>query len=777
MHRRLPGPTRADWPLLAVLAAYGLAVAFSIYPRFSLEASFLVGMVVLTFYFFHDVDEASPPVLVRGLAAIGIAGAVYSLYQVGDDYSAWLSLVSGVEGGFGLGDLLPPSVPRVHDVGDHVNMIALAFNLTLPFALLLALQGRGPERIFAAVGAVAIVAALFFTVSRAAWVSAVVALPLFALLYSRRNAGIRALRVRGAPRLALAAAAALAGMLLAAGAVMGAARWESRPEWLFRSSLSPRYDAFDVALRLARDEPWTGAGPNAYSLVYGVYSGDYPIENFHPHSGYLAALVDTGIVGVIAVGALGIVLVATLALAYRNGSPQRRAWAAACIAAVAALAVHSFADMPNQSKTAMLLLAVIGAFSMKIAPRPVASASFISAANLPRLAILAFVPLFLAGWIWTDRGHASYDASLERLAQGQFDEAAAKALEAAERDPDFAVYHFQAGVTQAIAYLVHGDRGEPLPGLLDGAVASLRRGVELERRSGIGHANLALALQLKGDGAGAVEHSHLAMLYGPSDGTIAAVAGTIFEWAGLRDEAVEAYALAVTHDAGLIESRFWTTTAFRREVRQEVISKSFLSACQKARVVGLFGRYPEDGLISLAEGCGRVVEAGPSDARARSDLAVALSRAGAKEEAQTEARRAVNQAPDNAYARTALGFALLEMGSAEEARRELTLGSYLGDPDAPILLNVYYQSSFLSPEEDMPEEVLDRLEAALPNSASFVYEGGRQQYLLGILYYRPRYFRESPLAILIPSGPDGWLAFSSPRSEAIEQALREAGRR
>ncbi len=358
-HRRLPGPTGIDWAICGVIGAYALAIALSIYPRFSLEASFLLGWVVLTFYVFHDIDELTPPVLIRGLAAVGIAAAIYALYRVAADYTAWLHLVSAVEGKVTLGNLLPPSVPRVHDTGDHVNMIALAFNLTLPFVLVLVLEsGKRVERILAILGAAAVILALFFTVSRAAWVSSAVALPLFAVLYHWRGRGLP----RPRPRLSaglIAAAAVLALVVVGAAGAVAVTRWDSRPEWLFRSSLSPRYDAFHVALDIIRDQPWTGAGPNTYSLLYNVYSGDYPIEDFHPHNGYLAVGVDTGLAGAAAIFILALVLLRTLIGTYIVGSPERRVWVAACLAALTALAVHSAADMPNQSKTALLLLAVI----------------------------------------------------------------------------------------------------------------------------------------------------------------------------------------------------------------------------------------------------------------------------------------------------------------------------------------------------------------------------------------------------------------------------------
>jgi hypothetical protein len=49
-----------------------------------------------------------------------------------------------------------------------------------------------------------------------------------------------------------------------------------------------------------------------------------------------------------------------------------------------------------------------------------------------------------------------------------------------------------------------------------------------------------------------------------------------------------------------------------------------------------------------------------------------------------------------------------------------------------------------------------------------VYAGGVQHYLLGVLYYRTRFQRESPTTLLIPGD---WVQLASPRSLLIFEAL------
>jgi hypothetical protein len=66
--------------------------------------------------------------------------------------------------------------------------------------------------------------------------------------------------------------------------------------------------------------------------------------------------------------------------------------------------------------------------------------------------------------------------------------------------------------------------------------------------------------------------------------------------------------------------------------------------------------------------------------------------------------------------------------------------------------------------------VIELLQKALPNAAPMVFDHGLQRYLLGILYYRMRFFRESPASIFIPQE---WIGFASPRALLIVEALEE----
>jgi O-antigen ligase/Flp pilus assembly protein TadD len=779
-HRRLPGPTRLDWPIAALLVVYAVAIATSIYPRVSLEASLSVGMALVTFYLFHDLDLMRPAVLMRGLAAVGVFAAIYALIKVAGDYLDWLDLVRGVEGGVSGRSLLPPAVPRVTGVGDNVNVLAMALNLTLPFTLALALRPQFRfERAAGAIGALLILAALFFTLSRGAWLGTFAALAAFFLLYVLRDfdsSRLSSIQARIPAKLAIGGG--LAALLIVVVGAVGLASWDSRPEFLFRPSLGPRADAAEVGLEIVRDRPFLGSGPYTYPLLYSIYSGKYPVENIHPHNGYVNVLVDIGIIGGAVLLVAGLMLVRNLYVSFRDADAQERVLVAACVASVISLAVHSLADSPNIWTTALLPLAAVLALCLRLQPRP--NPRVIEDFTLvPRLMALA-LPLVMIGlWIRFDSPHRTFNTALGDLRGGAFGDAYNDSRQASADDPSLAAYDLKAGVDSAILYLVVGEKGRASPQLLEQAAASFQQAIDNEPRGAIGYTNLALTKMMQGDRDAAVDGARRALSRTTSDGAVAMAAGTVFEWAQLEDEAAFAYGLAVSRDPGLAQSPFWAATPSRYQLRQRAIDSSGLTPCDAGRIDALFAGY-EDDLAALADGCRAVISASPGNARAHADLAVILLALGRDDEARSEGETAVAMVPDNPFIRTSLGVALIGSGDLGRVRHELAIASHLGDPDATLLLTYTYEPPevstpvlsrlvSLAQPGPLPAPVLERLRVALPASSPMVFDNGIQYYPLGALYYRVRFLRESPTSILVPGE---WLQFASPRSSLIIEALK-----
>ena len=271
----------------------------------------------------------------------------------------------------------------------------------------------------------------------------------------------------------------------------------------------------------------------------------------------------------------------------------------------------------------------------------------------------------------------------------------------------------------------------------------------------------------------------MALILAPRDGTIAALAGTILEWAGENQEATEAYANAVRLDATLSQSAFWASTPERRKMRDAVVEASGLSACGVGRVAVIYGTF-EDDLADLTHNCQSLVTANPGSTTDRAALALLLNSLGRVSDAMEEAERAVHGAPDNAAARTALGIILSSQVEIAPVRRELLIGSYLEGADARLLLALTYEPlgpshplsanlGLLTRSELLPMPVQERIMMATllenetaPGQWIFRHELGEKYYLVELL-------REAPTTLLIPGE---WLEFSSPRTSLALELLR-----
>lgn len=134
------------------------------------------------------------------------------------------------------------------------------------------------------------------TLSRAAWVGAVVALCIFAV--SRRS------------KTAL--------IILLVVTLFCGALFHYQPHWFNRFLTIFRYEEnmsrinlWKTALYIFRDNPLTGSGPGSFPLVQDEYRPEGSGRRIHasPHNIFLAILADTGIMGV---AALGLLLLQTL---------------------------------------------------------------------------------------------------------------------------------------------------------------------------------------------------------------------------------------------------------------------------------------------------------------------------------------------------------------------------------------------------------------------------------------------------------------------------------
>jgi O-antigen ligase len=761
LRRRLPPATLLDWPLLLACVAYGAGVVFSQARGPSIDAGLLVLLAVVAAYALSDMSLLSATDLVYGFMAAALLAAVWALRVVGEDYVEWLQLASSVEG-LEASEILPPTVPRVHDVGDHANIIAMVFVLALPFFVVEAARtpARWLRRALSA-GALVLLAATFFTLSRSAWVGIVaggIATGVSLLLARRQEATVaskeerRRLRTQGVA-LGVVAVVALAG---AAGAVLTTA-W--RPQWLFRNSLSARQDAFDAGWEMFADHPLTGAGPGTYPILYPEHSGRFPLEAIHAHNGLLQAAVDAGVFGALAAVLIAVAAAMVLRGTLLTGDRTTRWTAAACTGALVGFAIHNLADSANPWKSSLAALAVVLAITLRN-QREGATQAPAPLAGLPRrlraapaLGLIALAPLLALAAARSDVAHYYYRDAVDAAAGSDYAQAYESAERAARIGGAFAVYELEAG-------LVGMQSGATDARALDDAIEHLERAAELDPRSALHEMNLALALARAGRADEAGPHALRATELADTDYLIYVAAGTVLEEAGADDDAIRAYRMAIERNVLLLDSAFWTGSEFRRERYPEILASSVLifNPCAQALLlVETDGRTRAteltlDELTALCEE--RAADTEAIDPQL--DLALVRIDQGDLARAREHIDAALARQADHARARRVLGEWHAAADDVAAAREEWTAAAGLGDVEAALLLGQSY------PPNAVPDAVIDelaRLSSELISPAN---------YRNGTAAFRLKYGRGAPLVALLPGE---WNAAVPRLAADVRQAL------
>jgi tetratricopeptide (TPR) repeat protein len=218
-------------------------------------------------------------------------------------------------------------------------------------------------------------------------------------------------------------------------------------------------------------------------------------------------------------------------------------------------------------------------------------------------------------------------------------------------------------------------------------------------------------------------------------------AGTVLEMTNWGDEAVKAYSKALFLDMGLADSSFWAESPFRLTRFGDIVGQSAL-IFNPCGLLQLTSQGVPSGPLTRQEAldaCRDAVTINPGDADGKVTLAEALIEDGNLEEAFAYIDQVLHVQPDHGAARTALGRWHAARGELDEAREQWLRAGQLDEVEALILLGDSYFP------EPAPPEVVDTLRAEVRLATSQV-----QFHLTGILYYRFKFFRASPIKILLP---------------------------
>ncbi len=778
LRRRLPGGSPLDWPLLAFVGVYLLATVASVAWRVSLESSLILLLAVLVFYALSDLHWLDTMGLQRAFMIAAAFAAFWALWKVGGDYLDWLRFAKST-GGLSLGNLLPPTVPKVHGVGDHPNILGMTLVLAMPFYVLGVY--RPAPRWLRALWALFLFAALwavFLTLSRGAWIGAAVAIVLTVagLILAERSWSFADLRQAALSKsrtrvLLIAGGVAVLLLLVVAGAVL-LTQSSVRPQWLFRESLSPRRDVFDAGVSLFRDHLLLGGGPGTFGLLYPQYSGAFPIHAIHAHNGFLQVADDAGLVGLAALAVLLASIAWMLWQSYQRGNTEQRLLAVACAGAFGGFAVHNLADAANIWKGALVAVAAVTAISVKnyrsLPPSEERPPSPRSRERLRRIGrylprgvlAVAFIALPLV-WLPIDYAHLHYSHSVDELAVGNTAGAVDEARRAVDLDPDLAVNQLQLGIAEAAAY--RDAEGPYYPP--DSAIAAFQRAIDLDPRSAIAYANLARILADAGRNDEAEQAALQAKRYAGADDAVLLVTGTVLEDVGATDQAIQAYAQAINYAPSIADSSFWLDSDFRKAHYPEIISYSLisLSPCATGNLVAHISADLSPSKLQLSglrDSCRDATANDPTNLGGRVELAQISMALNDYQTAHDLLTDVLNRQPDLAAAHTVMGEWYDAQGDVSFARAEWTTGGQLGDAESLLLLGQSY------PAGQVPSQVVDRL-TALASTAG----GSARSYAIGWVYFRMKYDRQDPAGYVLP--PGDWQNAVPVLYSQIQQALQQ----
>ena len=195
LKRRLPRPSALSIPMLLYAAVLGAANFANPDWRLGVEPLLDIVAAIVVFDILCDTPGLSGRSLRWALMLMALALAAFSLHVVWERWQDWLALIRTVPDSGS--SLLPPTVPRVLGIGTNPNILAPL--MTLPSLLFLPaiLDGRARGRIAALLALLAVQVAVFFTLSRAAWIGELAGFGVAAIgvLLARRSFPLPSLRV------------------------------------------------------------------------------------------------------------------------------------------------------------------------------------------------------------------------------------------------------------------------------------------------------------------------------------------------------------------------------------------------------------------------------------------------------------------------------------------------------------------------------------------------------------------------------------------------------
>lgn len=541
---------RPDWrPRSQLLPAIGLVIvvfaissATSRVPRLSFEM--LGYAVLLAEVYLLLVALMRRPLIRAHLARLALVMCVVvtTLYviEVVNAWRIWWDLVGRIA--------IPPLRPAY--LGLHLSPNPLATVVLALGAFGLATSGfrGGPGRLVTAAVFLLVLAAVFISGSRGAWLGTALAIAAVvgaAVLVRPENRQQALVHLRS--RSAVIALIVGAPVVLAGGALAAMSGRLSLDDGGFRDGFTR------ASLQMFQESPLTGVGPGTWGPLRASYTPAPDLDLYipHAHSVYVQTLAEFGLAGGVAAVALVLALARLLWPAMRSPDPSRRRVGYAALFAIVVLAGQQYADMlmnvPAVVLSVVLPIAWLDATAQP-APgsEPVQPTKSITWRGALPLGAAVVTGVILIGLVRIEGLAGTASEGVDAALDQQWRRASDLAAVAADGDPDVALYQFQLGVSAANA----GDLALAESALEAGAARDDYRYAWLD---------LAAVRWRLGDEPGARDALARAERLGLQRAALAVAAGWLRQQLGDADVATADYAAAVEQMPSLAGDPFWSS--------------------------------------------------------------------------------------------------------------------------------------------------------------------------------------------------------------------------
>jgi tetratricopeptide (TPR) repeat protein len=554
--RGCPFPrTHFDLAWVAWLLTQAAATALSTDSRRGLTPLTLSAIYCLTFYLAVDLLRQSElrVLLPSTLVMVGGVLIVFGLTELGLWYRSWW-LIGGWE------DPWPPATVRLQSALKSANYLAAQLNLLFPYGAVAWVEAKDRlARTALTLWLAGLVIVHLGTSSRGGWLAAVAGagvlvgllevrqpewlVELWSCLRRSRVALVVFLVVLIAAALALGALFLVLGQHPTHGPLFHSRQAIWRPVWATFSRL-----------------PVWGSGPATYGTQAMKVRSIPPFPLYpHAHSFPLNTLLESGLVGLLALAGLAFAVTRSAVLQWLSLKDGNRARLIASLAALATTAVHSLVDTPQIKPGFCLLIVLILGFMDGFSEQPRRRPWV----DLGSRILLGFGAVALVGALLLGLPrYADYARGVALTNEKEYDEAIPLLDRAAAQDPALASNWFQAGYARALIGLGKQDRLN-----LQQAVSDYCTGLELEPNFSVHWAQLgALLWQLGDEGAARVALQE-AVDRAPREAAFVLTVGALEEEMGNMSRAVKLYAQGLELRPEWADSHFFRATALRAKAR------------------------------------------------------------------------------------------------------------------------------------------------------------------------------------------------------------------